>query len=70
MKKIRKKAPPAEPLEQMTFGGQWEYACPYCGNLLIKSGEELRCTTCGQEIELIEKGERPHANTYSGKENS
>ncbi len=56
MKKLRNKAPPAEPLEQMTFGGQWEYACPYCGSLLnLRQAKELRCTTCGQEIEYPER---------------
>ncbi len=61
MKKIRKGSPPAEPLEQMTFEGQWEYACPYCGNLLnLRQAEELRCTTCGQKIEYPEGEEKYH----------
>lgn len=57
MKKIRKESPPAEALEQMTLERQWEYACPYCGNLLnLRQAEELRCTTCGQKIEYPEGG--------------
>lgn len=53
MRKGQEKAPPEEPLEQMTFEGKWEYACPYCGNLLnLRQGDELRCAMCGQEIEI------------------
>lgn len=58
MRRTRLSARPAEPIEQMTFEGRWEYACPYCGNLLLlRPGgeieeEEPRCKNCGQRIFL------------------
>lgn len=56
MRRTRLNACPAKPIEQMTFEGRWEYACPYCGNLFpLRPGgeeEEPRCKNCGQRILL------------------
>lgn len=64
MRRTRLSACQAKPIEQMTFEGRWEYACPYCGSLIRfrpggKKGageEEPRCAACGQQI-VLPKGE-------------
>lgn len=47
MRRTRLSACPAKPIEQMTFKGRWEYACLYCGNLLLlrPGGDRGRRTT-------------------------
>lgn len=66
MKKGQEKSSSREPLEQMTFEGQWEYACPYCGNLLkLREVEELRCATCGQPLKYPEVKGDYHGNAYN-----
>lgn len=52
MRKIRKSAPPAPPMEQLSLIGQPVAVCPFCLSALQGGA----CRVCGQRIIWVPEG--------------